>query len=101
MTERLQQPSDSGHRSARRRSRAGGSGAHGDSRPGRPWRCPPRPDRRSSDFPAEETDETYAGGTAAADEGPDILPFHRVLGVLKRVDRVGPPRSSSRVWRRT
>jgi hypothetical protein len=86
MTERLQQPSDSGHRSARRRPRAGGLwGAR--KIPALPaLKVPTETGPTLLGFPAEETE---GAETPGADEGPDILPFHRVPGVLKRVDRVG------------
>jgi hypothetical protein len=86
MTERLQQPSDSGHRSARRRSRAGLWGAR---------KIPPLPALSLPaetgptilGFPAEVTDETATTETPAAADGPDVLPFTRAPGVLKRIDR--------------
>jgi hypothetical protein len=40
-------------------------------------------------FPAEEPAETDATETPAADDGPDVLPFTRAPGVLKRIDRAG------------
>jgi hypothetical protein len=86
MTERLQQPSDSGHRSARRRSRAGLWGAR--KIPALPaLSVPAETGPTILGFPAEVPDETDTTETPAAADGPDVLPFTRAPGVLKRIDR--------------
>jgi hypothetical protein len=89
MTERLQQPSDSGHRSARRRPHAGALwGAR--KIPALPnLDAPAETGPTILGFPAEVPEETEGAESPPADDGPDVLPFHRAPGVLKRVDRFG------------
>ena len=88
MTERLQQPSESGHRPAWRRPHARGLwGAR--KIPSLPaLDAPTETGETILGFPAEVPEEIEGAEPPATDDGPDVLPFHRAPGVLKRVDRV-------------
>jgi hypothetical protein len=92
MIERLQQPSDSGQRSARRRMRR--------SRAGGLWGARSIPGIASVDagpesgptilgFPAEVPEGTDPGALLVVDDGSDVVAVHRRPVLVKRVDRFG------------
>jgi hypothetical protein len=92
MTERLQQPNDSGHRSRRRRTprtRAGGLWGARAIPDLPPMEVAPPTGPTILGFPAEVSEGTDPGGPSAGGEAPDVLPLHRAPGVVKRVDRFG------------